>query len=33
VLEIDERTNPFEMSSLEPLLLTSKRMGDLALET
>jgi hypothetical protein len=32
-LEIDEHTNPFDMSSLEPLLLTSKRMGDLALET
>jgi hypothetical protein len=32
-LEIDKRTDLFEMSSLEPLLLTSKRMGDLALET
>ena len=32
-LEIDERKDLFDISSLEPLLLTSKRMGNLALET
>ena len=32
-LEIDERKDLFDMSSSGPLLLTSKRMGNLALET